>query len=234
MRGATSLASWMNLTNTIIGAGVLALPYAVAYSGVVLGVLLIVGSAAMQIFSLHILSIYAAKVPSPSSFYSVTQAAVPQLTFLVDASVAIQSFGVGSSYLIVIGGLMPDVMENFNIGGIWKDRHIWIFLGFAVVAPLSCLRKLDALKYTSGLCVFFVVFLMFLVLFYSFPGDGLHPCDSGAGDDCIGSKPVFSVTFATFRVFSIFTNAYSCQSVRSLVFYYYLSCCLLLVVFNIM
>jgi amino acid permease len=211
---ASSLSCYTNLTNTIIGAGVLSLPYAVAYSGSVLGIVLVIISGIAQIFSLHVLSICAAKVPAPSSFYSVTQASVPSLTFLIDLAVAIQSFGVCSSYLIVMGDLMPDVMEDFGIGGVWQRRHIWTFIGFCIVAPLSTLKKLDALKYTSGLCVLFVAFLTCMVLFFAIPGDGLHPCDFEDDDrECRGDRPLLSVDNNTFRVFSIFTNAFSCQSV---------------------
>lgn len=104
--------------------GCLALPYAVANCGLVLGIVLVLMSACMQLFSLHILSICAARVAAqqkeeggghlqhqhPPSFYSVCQASVPRLTFLVDLAVSIQSFGVCTSYLIVISDLMPDVM----------------------------------------------------------------------------------------------------------------------------
>ena len=211
---ASSLSCFTNLTNTIIGAGVLSLPYAVAYSGSMLGIVLVSISGVAQILSLHLLSICAAKVPAPSSFYTVTQASVPSLTVLIDLAVAIQSFGVCSSYLIVMGDLMPDVMDFFGVEGIWQRRHLWTLLGFSIVAGLSTLKKLDALKYTSGLSVMFVAFLTFMVLFFAIPGDGLHPCDlEDDGDDCVGDKPLVSVDNNTFRVFSIFTNAFSCQSV---------------------
>mmetsp|Transcript_5018 Transcript_5018/g.7666 ORF Transcript_5018/g.7666 Transcript_5018/m.7666 type:complete len:462 (+) Transcript_5018:83-1468(+) len=211
---ASSISCYMNLTNTIIGSGVLGLPYAVAHSGSILGVALVFLSAVCGIFSLHLLSICAVKVPPPSSFYSVTEASVPQLTFLIDLAVAVQCFGVCASYLIVIGGLMPDVMENFDVDGFWLNRQPWIILGFAVVAPLSCFHKLDALKYTSGVSVLFVLFLMFLVLFYAIPGDGLHPCDLDDDDDgdCVGDRPLISITNQTMRVFSIFVFAFSCQT----------------------
>ena len=86
-----------------------------------LGIVLVLLSAGMQLFSLHILSICAARVAAeqgehlrkhPPSFYSVCQASVPRLTVLVDLAVSIQSFGVCTSYLIVVSDLMPDVMVS--------------------------------------------------------------------------------------------------------------------------
>ena len=65
---ASSLSCYMNMTNTIVGSGVLGLPYALAHAGSVLGVILIFVSAGAGIFSLHLLSICATKVP-PVSVY---------------------------------------------------------------------------------------------------------------------------------------------------------------------
>lgn len=118
---------------------------------------------------------------------------------------------------------MPDVMEHLGLSGFWLKREPWIFLGFAVVAPLSCFKKVDALKYTSGLSVMFVCFLAFLILLYSIPGDGLDPCDTddgvdGGDDDvCVGDKPLVSVNGDTFRVLSIYVYGLAVQPV----------CCLL-------
>lgn len=212
---ASSLSCYANLTNTIIGSGVLGLPYAIANSGLILGLILVVISSGLSIFSLHILSISASKVPPPASFYSVTEASAPQLTFLIDLAVAIQCFGVCSSYLIVIGGLMPDVMSQLGVNsGFFVERYPWILLGFAVVAPLSCFHKMDALKFTSGLSVAFVVFLMLMVFFYWLGVGTLDSCTDDGDDDeeCVGDKPMFSLTGNTFRVLSIFIFAFSCQT----------------------
>lgn len=214
LNDASFVSCYTNLTNTIIGSGVLGLPYAIANSGLILGVMLVLISSGLTIFSLHLLAICATKVPPPASFYSVTEASVPHLTFMIDLAVAIQCFGVCSSYLIVIGGLMPDVMTQIGEDGFFTERFPWILLGFAVVAPLSCFKKMDALKFTSGLSVAFVFFLMTLVFLYSLKIESLPPCTDDGDDDgeCKGDIPMFSITGNTFRVLSIFIFAFSCQT----------------------
>jgi hypothetical protein len=109
LRETGTFSSVVNLTNSIIGSGILGLPYAFAASGWYLGYALITLAALLTLFSLYLLSVCATKVEHPSSFYKVTNASIPRATFLVDASVASMCFGVAVSYLIVIGGLMPDV-----------------------------------------------------------------------------------------------------------------------------
>jgi amino acid permease len=205
--------SYVNLTNSIIGSGCLGLPYAFAGSGWGLGFFLIIISACFTIFSLHLLSICSLKVRAPASFYRITEASVPQLTFLVDLSVATMCFGVGVSYLIVIGGLMPAVTEFLGGSGMWLHREIWIILGFLVVAPISCFKTLDALKWTSALAIFFVVFIAGLVFTYAVD-ETLARCSDDAvpdHDGCVGGSSSAVVNVNTLRVFGVFVFAYSCQ-----------------------
>ena len=48
----------------------------------------------------------------------MAQATVPSFTFLIELAVAIKCFGVATSYLIVVGDLMPDVVSSFTGEGI--------------------------------------------------------------------------------------------------------------------
>lgn len=159
----TWLSSLFNLTSTILGAGILALPYAFSRTGYALGIALIIFSAATALFSLHLLALCGAKAGIPASFYTVTDASVPKLTFLVDVSVITLCLGTAISYMIVIGGLMPQVMDNFGGNEASKRRELWIIIGLCIVFPLCCPRKLEALRFTSAMCVCFVCLLTVLV-----------------------------------------------------------------------
>lgn len=194
----------------------LGLPYAFAKTGWILGSVLLGFSAISSIFSLHILAICAAKTKIPASFYSVTEATIPKFTFLIDLSVVLQCFGVGISYLIVIGGLMPAVMTQFDAPSFWRNRLTWVVIGFCIVAPLSCLPNLDALRYTSFFAIICVIFLTSLILAYASPTSHLDACgdfDYTTGD-CVGDQKLVVVSLDTFRVFSIFIFAFCCQQVR--------------------
>lgn len=218
----TWMASLFNLTSTILGSGVLALPYAFSRTGYGLGAILIVFSAFTSYFSLHLLGLCGVKTGIPSSFYTVTDASVPSLTFLVDVSVITLCIGTAISYMIVIGGLMPQVMEEFGSqhGDISRRRELWILIGFCIVFPLCCPRKLEALRFTSAMCVCFVCLLTVLVLLYAVGLPDLDPCAGsnsttnvdGVTDECVGERSVWFADLDTLRVFSIFIFAFSCQT----------------------
>jgi amino acid permease len=149
---SSSWSCFFNLANTIVGAGMLGLPYAFAGSGWVVGTVMLVVCGLATIFALHLLSLCPAKVGKPASFYTVAMKTMPSLTLVIEFFVAVMTFGVGVSYLVVVASLMPDVMDQLGACHSAKNRDLWVFLGFAIAAPLSCMRTMDSLKFTSLMC----------------------------------------------------------------------------------
>ena len=167
-QGNASLMSGVsNLANTILGAGMLGLPHAFAMAGFVPGTLMLVVFAAFAAGGLHLLSEAANVSGRPASFYGVAEAAWPGAGLVIDLAIGIKCFGVATSYLIVVGDSMPLAMEAFGNApdSLAANRHLWTAGAAMLVAPLTYCRRVDALKFTSGIalaCVLFVVLLVFL------------------------------------------------------------------------
>jgi amino acid permease len=219
---ATWLSCYINLTSTILGAGMLGLPYAYANMGWILGTLLIIVCGIAATFALYFLAVCAKRTSLPSSFYSVAKVAAPQWSFIIDAIIAVKCFGVATSYLVVIGDLMPLSIHNaFPDSPGWHNRNVWVVIGFCIVAPLACLRSLDSLRWTSGLSGFFLFFLLTLVVAYAAPSvTGYDPClgstfldadGSGEASSCHGHRDLLLVTPSAFHVMPIFVFGYACQ-----------------------
>lgn len=169
--GATFKSSVINLMNTIMGAGMLAMPYAIRANGVVLGVFFIAFSACCSSFGLYLQGQCTRYVPKgQASFFSLSKLTYPQLGVVFDIAIAIKCFGVGISYLVVIGDLMPKIVSNLvnddylATHDYLLSRNLWISLFmFVIIAPLSFLRKLDSLKYASMIALSSVAYLVILV-----------------------------------------------------------------------
>jgi amino acid permease len=120
-----------NYNNLVVGAGVLAMPLAIAHMGIVLGVLVVIWSGIAAGFGLYLQSRCAQYLDRGSaSFFALSQITYPNAAVFFDAAIAIKCFGVGVSYLIIIGDLMPGVVEGF-VGGVPEseflvDRRFWI------------------------------------------------------------------------------------------------------------
>lgn len=159
----------INLLNTIIGAGILAMPFGLKANGMVFGSFLIIWSSLTSAFGLYLqnkVSKYTQQ-QGAVSYFSLAQLTYPQLSILFDSAIAIKCFGVGVSYLVVIGDLMPKIMETVGVAPdhLLAERNFWISVFMAVlVVPLSYLKKLDSLKYTSIVALFSVVYLICLVV----------------------------------------------------------------------
>ncbi|KAF4621885.1 hypothetical protein G7Y89_g14460 [Cudoniella acicularis] len=110
-----------------------------------------------------------------SSFFALSQITYPNAAVVFDAAIAIKCFGVGVSYLIIIGDLMPGVVRGFNEAAdsipFLVDKNFWITVFMLVVIPLSFLRRLDSLKYTSIIALISIGYLVILVVYHFIRGD---------------------------------------------------------------
>ncbi|MCJ1247600.1 hypothetical protein MMC30_004815 [Trapelia coarctata] len=176
---ASWISSVINLVNTIVGAGVLAMPLAMSHMGILLGVFIIIWSGLTAGFGLYLQTRCARYLDRGSaSFFALSQITYPNAAVIFDAAIAIKCFGVGVSYLIIIGDLMPGVIRGFtsDVGGLLflLDRHFWVTGFMLVVIPLSFLRRLDSLKYTSVVALISIGYLVILVVAHFIKGDTME------------------------------------------------------------
>lgn len=128
------------LTNySVVGAGVLAMPLAMSHMGILLGVFVILWAGLTAGFGLYLQTRCARYLDAgASSFFALSQISYPKAAVIFDAAIAIKCFGVGVSYLIIIGDLMPGVIQGFNIdvdeNTYLTDRHFWVTAFMSVPA----------------------------------------------------------------------------------------------------
>ncbi|MCJ1399780.1 hypothetical protein MMC11_002983 [Xylographa trunciseda] len=181
--GVIGQASWIssviNLVNTIVGAGVLAMPLAMSRMGILLGTAIILWSGLTAGFGLYLQTRCARYLDRGSaSFFALSQITYPNAAVIFDAAISIKCFGVGVSYLIIIGDLMPGVVQGFtsDVHGLQflLDRHFWVTGFMLIVIPLSFLRRLDSLKYTSVIALISIGYLVILVVAHFAKGDTMQ------------------------------------------------------------
>ena len=117
--------------NAVVGAGILAMPLALSRMGILLGIFVILWAGLTAGFGLYLQTRCARYLERGSaSFFALSQITYPNAAVFFDAAISIKCFGVGVSYLIIIGDLMPGVVRGFSedAGGIsfLVDRHFWV------------------------------------------------------------------------------------------------------------
>lgn len=108
------------------------MPSALSKMGIFLGIFVIAWAGMTSAFGLYLQTRCARYVDRGHvSFGSLSRLTYPNLSILFEAAIAIKCFGVGVSYLIVIGDLMPGVVQGFapgaeHVASFLVDRQFWI------------------------------------------------------------------------------------------------------------
>lgn len=144
-----------NYMNTVIGSGTLALPYNFFLDGAVVGVVVIclVAFLAEQTASMLL---YVTDATSGRSYGEigtrVTNSRIGGM--VIDATVALLTFGIMTSYVVLVGDLVPEVLHDLGADGWATERHFVCAVVSAVVFfPLTCLSDLKFLGVTSFLSI---------------------------------------------------------------------------------
>lgn len=148
------------------------MPSAMSHFGIMLGVLLIVWCGLTSALGLYLQARCARYIDrGTSSFFALSQLTYPNAAVVFDAAIAVKCFGVGVSYMIIIGDLMPGVAQAFGSDStelpFLADRKFWITVFFLLfIIPLSFPKKLDSLKYTSIVALVSIGYLVILVVYH--------------------------------------------------------------------
>lgn len=142
------------------------MPFAMRSDGILFGALVIGLAGAAAGFGLYLQGYSTQFVPrGHASFFALSKATYPSLAVVFDIAIAVKCFGVGVSYLIIIGDLMPQICHSLGATQGWVlERDFWVLVSMAIVGPLSFLRRLDSLKYTSLVALVSVAYLVVIVV----------------------------------------------------------------------
>jgi amino acid permease len=188
------------------------MPLAMSHMGMVLGTTVILWAGLTAGFGLYLQTRCAAYLERGSaSFFALSQITYPNAAVIFDAAIAIKCFGVGVSYLIIIGDLMPGVVRGFaaedRITPFLVDRHFWVTAFMLVVIPLSFLRRLDSLKYTSVVALISIGYLVILVVYHYAAHDTLPDTGYQTPLRIVGwASPI-----AALSSFPVIVFAYTCH-----------------------
>uniref|UniRef100_UPI0037E91424 sodium-coupled neutral amino acid transporter 4 n=1 Tax=Semicossyphus pulcher TaxID=241346 RepID=UPI0037E91424 len=170
--GHTSFGmSVFNLSNAIMGSGILGLSYAMANTGIVLFLILLVGVAILSLYSVHLLlmtskeggSLIYEKLGERAFGWPGKMAAF--------GSIIMQNIGAMSSYLFIVKYELPEVIRAFlgleKISGEWymDGNYLVVIVSIGIILPLSLLKNLGYLGYTSGFSLTCMVFFLGVVIY---------------------------------------------------------------------
>ncbi|XP_020507364.2 sodium-coupled neutral amino acid transporter 4 [Labrus bergylta] len=170
--GHTSFGmSVFNLSNAIMGSGILGLSYAMANTGIVLFTILLIGVSILSLYSVHLLLVTAKEGGSLIYEKLGERAFGWPGKIAAFGSIIMQNIGAMSSYLFIVKYELPEVIRAFlgleEISGEWymDGNYLVVFVSVGIILPLSLLKNLGYLGYTSGFSLSCMVFFLGVVIY---------------------------------------------------------------------
>ncbi|KAG7234826.1 hypothetical protein INR49_003887 [Caranx melampygus] len=164
--------SVFNLGNAIMGSGILGLSYAMANTGIALFVILLVAVAIFSLYSVHLLL----KTANEGGALVYEQLGYKAFglpgKLAASFSITMQNIGAMSSYLYIVKYELPIVIQAFlgTSNGEWYTNgdYLVLLVTLAIILPLSLLKNLGYLGYTSGFSLLCMVFFLIVVIIKKF------------------------------------------------------------------
>jgi len=162
--------SVFNLCNSAIGAGILALPYAIHQAGLVLGILCMIVMCLMLAFTNKILLWTNRLNPEAKSYEHLVKAVFGHKTsILVTWSVILTTFGACTGFLVIIADILPPIVKLVVDDPSWVSSRVAVTIAVSVVGilPLASLKNFNSLRFSSTLAIISVSFTVFVIMFRS-------------------------------------------------------------------
>ncbi|CAN6477450.1 unnamed protein product [Victoria cruziana] len=162
--GASFSGAVFNLSTTVVGAGIMALPATMKVLGLGPGIVMIILMAFLTEASIEILLRFSRAGKTITYGGLMGEAFGRTGRMLLQICVIVNNVGVLIVYMIIIG----DVLSGTSSSGVhhagllegWFGEHWWNGRGFvmlvttvAIFAPLASFKRVDSLRFTSALSV---------------------------------------------------------------------------------
>ena len=206
-----------NLVNSIVGAGIIGIPFALQQSGLVSGVILLLLVGYLTDKSLTMMVDLATSSPQLKGRGVWTYDDLMLLPFgqkgraFVLCSMFVTAYGAMVAYLLIIKDTLPVVWGlvddgDASAGGFVERELVMLVTSLAVVVPLSMQRDFSSLSFTSTISVVADLLLVVFVAVYAPIGESLAS-EGGLGN--IIRNSIIDKGF--FIGFGVLTIAMCCQ-----------------------
>uniref|UniRef100_A0A0B8RX28 Sodium-coupled neutral amino acid transporter 1-like n=1 Tax=Philothamnus irregularis TaxID=1899461 RepID=A0A0B8RX28_9SAUR len=220
--GTTSLGmSVFNLSNAIMGSGILGLAFALANTGIVLFMLLLISVTLLSIYSINLLLACAKETGCMVYEKLGEQVFGTPGKIIVFGSTSLQNTGAMLSYLFIVKNELPAAIKFLMGEGdtfvAWyvDGRVLVVAVTFLIILPLCLLKNLGYLGYTSGFSLTCMVFFLIVVIYKKFqlscPFLDRNATDATFSNFSFGTeacKPKY-VTFNSKSVYALPTIAFA-------------------------
>ena len=164
-------SSAFNLASTALGAGILGIPWSMAQSGMLVGLIFLIFCCIGAIYSIWLLMRLVNMLDAPTYELLAQKAFGKKGRYLAALSLMLTTFVSSILYVKVVGSIMTPVHAEIVKSttfpdGDWGIRLVQFIFWLVVMLPLSLLKEINSLRYPSMIGVCSVVFLIMAVVIH--------------------------------------------------------------------
>uniref|UniRef100_A0A8D0CS28 Solute carrier family 38 member 5 n=1 Tax=Sander lucioperca TaxID=283035 RepID=A0A8D0CS28_SANLU len=156
--------SIFNLSNAIMGSGILGLAFAMSNTGIILFLILLLSIAILSAYSIHLLLKSAGVVGIRAYEQLGNRAFGAPGKMLAAIIITIHNIGAMSSYLFIVKSELPLCYSDNDSCVI----SVFCFVIVLIILPLAMMKQLGYLGYTSGFSLSCMVFFLISVIYKKF------------------------------------------------------------------
>ena len=187
---STRFQAIFNFINSIVGAGIIGLPFAIKECGFFMGIILLIFVAVITQYSVGLLIHVGHHYKVFNYTGLVGEILGENGRFIVGVSMLLFAVGAMCAYMIIIGDTVTRAFYQADDHSVLKSRYFIIPLFSAlIILPVSCLRKMSSLSWSSLISITADFVLVVTVLFAS--SDAAKNSiywDNNTGEKVIGIK----------------------------------------------
>jgi len=205
------LNSFLNMANSIIGAGIIGIPYAIKQSGILLGIVLLIGLTFVLDWTIRLIVI-TAKLSGKSSYQDIVAHCFGRIGFVV-VSVAQFAFAFGGmcAFSVIAGDTFPNVLAalfptlaTIPVLQVLVNRGFMIILSASCTSwPLSLYGDVSKLSVASGAALISMIIIVITICV-----EGPQVPDQLKGNE---SYTLIQTNYEVFQAIGVISFAFVCH-----------------------
>ncbi|RHZ80647.1 hypothetical protein Glove_134g49 [Diversispora epigaea] len=166
--GGTLFSSFLNMANSIIGAGIIGLPYAFKEAGIFMGILLLIGLTITVDWTIRLL-VYNSKLSGRNTYQEIMNYCFGKSGYIaISLFQFVFAFGGMCAFCVIIGDTIPQVIasifpsiSNMTFFYLFADRNFIIIICTTFISyPLALYRDISNLAKASGLALISMIVIV--------------------------------------------------------------------------
>eukprot|EP01001_Neometanema_parovale_P006050 NODE_2435_length_1422_cov_60.253272_g2317_i0.p1 GENE.NODE_2435_length_1422_cov_60.253272_g2317_i0~~NODE_2435_length_1422_cov_60.253272_g2317_i0.p1 ORF type:complete len:433 (+),score=31.51 NODE_2435_length_1422_cov_60.253272_g2317_i0:50-1348(+) len=229
VRDMSNFNSAIALVNTVVGSGILGLPFAMHQASLAPGVGCMMLAMLLSGYSMSLLAKCCLRTRSDSYKDVLMKAFGTNWGLGIEAMVVGYTFMSCIAYSVIWADNFPEVLKNdWHVADPWNSK--WILMAFVgcLFTALCCLPRLSMLRYSSVLGTGFALFLGFMLAYKYFtkaecPQSETPVCEHvnyvKFSLDLFKALPLFAVAFnGHFNIFPVYQQMERPQDVNTMIY----------------